>query len=138
VCRYDHHKVYNQKSDGRENFFGPSSRIKLAGNAVAEKQQAAAAKYALHKEEEAAKAKAEEAKEKEANDRKEARRMAKAEKKRAAAEAAAEEADRAALGADYAKMLEVRACFIMSYKDEDIYRYEKKRNWYVLTSFFCS
>jgi len=107
IYRYDHHKVYHTISDGRENFFGPSSRIKLAGNAVAEKQQAAAAKYALHKEEEAAKVKAEEEKEKEANDRKEARRMAKAEKKRAAAEAAAEEADRAALGADYAKMLEV-------------------------------
>jgi hypothetical protein len=82
--------------------------VKLAGSAAAEAQKAAAAVYAQHKDAILAKEAEEKAKEVEAADRREARKMLKAEQKRAAFEAAAEEADRAVIGLDYAKKLEVK------------------------------
>jgi len=100
--------LHTAPSDHRENFYGPSSRLKLQNSDAVEKQKAAALVYAKHKEEEKKKAAAEEKAAVEKADRAEARKMLLAEQKRQRAEAAAEAADRAAIGLEFALKIEAR------------------------------
>ena len=95
-------------SDHRENFFGASSRVKLAGEAELARQKVAAGMYAEHKAAELAKIAEQEKLEAEKEDRKQARKMQKAEIARAKAEAAAEQAERAEIGLAYLEKAEAR------------------------------
>jgi hypothetical protein len=95
-------------SDGRENFFGASSRVALAGAEQVERQRVASrmrsARAAAQKQAEVGL----DAEARDKADRKEARRLMKQEKQRAAA-AEAELGDlKAALHEDHARVLELR------------------------------
>ncbi len=103
-----HRGLHTGLSDHRENFFGPSSRIKLEGEAEAEKARLASAVFAGHKAEQAKAQQAEAKVQQEKEDRKAARQMAKAEAKRAKAERSADEAFDAQLGLEFALMDEAR------------------------------
>jgi hypothetical protein len=95
-------------SDHRENWFGPSSRVKIEANLEVEKQLVANRLHAEHKARELEKEAAEAEQKRLKDDRKEARKMLKQDQKRARADAAAEDASKQALGAEYGQKMALR------------------------------